>query len=111
VIELGEFRVRLIQQLFIVGIVRVVFLPQESVPQAIYGCRACYEILAKRALARGEYPEVLNSTHRRLRSDDKADPDYYARHMVTKAQSELQQKTAASRPDDNRSDDHARGTP
>jgi hypothetical protein len=44
---------------------------------------------AKRALARGDDPEVVIQRIADFRSDDKADPDYYARHTVRKAQAEL----------------------
>jgi len=44
---------------------------------------------AKRALARGDNPEVVIQRIADYRSDDKADPDYYARHTVQKARAEL----------------------
>jgi hypothetical protein len=44
---------------------------------------------AKRALARGDDPEVVIQRIADYRSEDKADPDYYARHTVVKAQAEL----------------------
>jgi DNA primase RepB-like protein len=44
---------------------------------------------AKRALSRGDDPEVIIQRIADFRSDDKADPDYYARHTVQKAQAEL----------------------
>ena len=44
---------------------------------------------AKRALARGDNPEVVIQRIADYRSDDKADPDYYARHTVRKARAEL----------------------
>lgn len=44
---------------------------------------------AKRALARGDDPEVIIQRIADYRSDDKADPDYYAHHTVQKAQAEL----------------------
>jgi hypothetical protein len=44
---------------------------------------------AKRALGRGDDPEVVIQRIADYRSDDKADPNYYARHTVTKAQTEL----------------------
>jgi hypothetical protein len=45
---------------------------------------------AKRALARGVDPKVVIQRIADYRSDDKADPDYYARHTVEKAQAEPQ---------------------
>jgi RepB DNA-primase from phage plasmid len=45
---------------------------------------------AKRALARGDDPEVVIQRIADYRSEDKADPAYYARHTVRKAQAELQ---------------------
>jgi hypothetical protein len=44
---------------------------------------------AKRALARGDDPEVVILRIADYRSDDKDDPSYYARHTVMKAQTEL----------------------
>ena len=44
---------------------------------------------AKRALARGDDPEVVIQRIADYRSEDKADPNYYARHTVQKAQAEL----------------------
>jgi hypothetical protein len=66
---------------------------------------------AKRALARGDDPEVVIQRIADYRRDDKANPDYYARHTVTKAQTDLRQKPALPRADDVRSEDNARGTP
>lgn len=47
-------------------------------------------ISAKRALARGDDPELVIKHIADFRSDDKADPDYYAHHTVQKAQAELE---------------------
>jgi hypothetical protein len=44
---------------------------------------------AKRALARGDDPEQVIRRIADYRADDKHDPDYYARHTVTKAQVQL----------------------
>jgi hypothetical protein len=44
---------------------------------------------AKRALARGEDPEEIIRQIAQHRADDKTDPEYYARHTVTKAQAEI----------------------
>jgi len=44
---------------------------------------------AKRALARGDDPTIIIQRIADYRADDKADPLYYARHTVTKAQAEL----------------------
>jgi hypothetical protein len=66
---------------------------------------------AKRALSRGDDPEVVIQRIADYRAKDKADPNYYARHTVTKAQSELQQKTASPRTEDSRSVNDSRGTP
>ena len=46
---------------------------------------------AKRALARGDDPEEVVRRITDYRANDKHDPEYYARHTVTKAQAELQQ--------------------
>jgi hypothetical protein len=66
---------------------------------------------AKRALARGDDPEVVIQRIADYRAEDKADPNYYARHTVIKAQVELQQKTSPRRTDNSRPEDGARGTP
>jgi hypothetical protein len=47
---------------------------------------------AKRALARGDDPEEIIRRIADYRSQDKADPNYYARHTVTKAQAQLEQE-------------------
>ena len=44
---------------------------------------------AKRALARGDDVELVIQRIADCRSDDKDNPDYYARHTVMKAQAEL----------------------
>lgn len=44
---------------------------------------------AKRALARGERPEVVIQRIADFRAEDKADPQYYARLTVSKAQAQL----------------------
>jgi RepB DNA-primase N-terminal domain len=46
---------------------------------------------AKRPLARGDDPEEIIRRIVDYRAHDKHDPEYYARHTVTKAQAELQQ--------------------
>jgi hypothetical protein len=66
---------------------------------------------AKRALARGDDPEVVIQRIADYRADDKDDPNYYAHRTVTRAQAELQQKTPPPRTDDSRSKDDAGGTP
>ncbi len=48
---------------------------------------------AKRALARGDDPEVVIQRIADYRADDKYDPNYYARHTVTKAQAALDTAT------------------
>jgi hypothetical protein len=44
---------------------------------------------AKRALARGDDPEVVTQRIADYRADDKSDPNYYARRTVAKAQARL----------------------
>jgi hypothetical protein len=62
---------------------------------------------AKRALARGDDPEVVIQRIADYRSEDKDDPNYYARHTVTKAQSDLHRGTAAVGTNDSqRIEDH-----
>jgi len=51
---------------------------------------------AKRALARGDDPQEIIQRIADYRSEDKTDPDYYARHTVEKAQAELQTLHASS---------------
>jgi len=53
---------------------------------------------AKRALARGDDPEEVIQRIADYRAHDKADPNYYARHTVTKAQAELQQQSNDAQP-------------
>lgn len=48
---------------------------------------------AKRALARGDDPETVIQRIADYRGEDKADPQYYARLTVTKAQTHLQTKS------------------
>jgi hypothetical protein len=55
---------------------------------------------AKRALARGDDPELVIKRITDFRSNDKADPDYYARHSVEKAQAELESPQASFQPSD-----------
>ena len=62
---------------------------------------------AKRALARGDDPEVVIQRIADYRSEDKDDPNYYARHTVTKAQSDLHRGAAAVGTNDSqRIEDH-----
>jgi hypothetical protein len=53
---------------------------------------------AKRALARGDDPEVVIQRIADYRSEDKDDPNYYARYTVTKAQAELARESTVERP-------------
>jgi len=50
---------------------------------------------AKRALARGDDPEEIIRRIADYRADEKHDPEYYARHTVTKAQADLQNRATA----------------
>jgi hypothetical protein len=52
---------------------------------------------AKRALSRGDDPEVVIQRIADYRAQDKSDPIYYARHTVTKAQAELVRLSATGR--------------
>jgi hypothetical protein len=54
---------------------------------------------AKRALARGDDPEVVIQRIADYRAADKDDPNYYARRTVTKAQAELKSSTAPQIPE------------
>ncbi len=53
---------------------------------------------AKRALARGDDPDLVTQRIADYRSDDKPDPNYYARHTVIKAQAELVRQSGVERP-------------
>ena len=52
---------------------------------------------AKRALARGDDPDLVTQRIADYRSDDKPDPTYYARHTVIKAQAELVRQSGVER--------------
>jgi len=52
---------------------------------------------AKRALARGDDPEIVIQRIADYRSDDKDDPSYYARHTVMKARADLQQRSTVTK--------------
>ncbi|MBS1867953.1 MAG: hypothetical protein JSS69_18740, partial [Acidobacteria bacterium] len=61
---------------------------------------------AKRALARGDNPEDVIQEIARYRSNDKSDPEYYARLTVTKALADLRNsetKAVATPMDEERS--------
>ena len=51
---------------------------------------------AKRALARGDDPEEVIRRIADYRADEKHDPEYYARHTVEKAQTDLERTAAVS---------------
>jgi hypothetical protein len=53
---------------------------------------------AKRALARGDDPEVVIQRIADYRSEDKDDPNYYARHTVAKAQAQLEKSNDHVQP-------------
>jgi hypothetical protein len=57
---------------------------------------------AKRALARGDEPELVIQRIADYRANDKTDPNYYARLTVTKAQVALD-TTATHKPNENKS--------
>jgi len=62
---------------------------------------------AKRALARGDDPEVVIQRIADYRSEDKDDPNYYARHTVAKAQADLHRGTVTVGTNDSqRIEDH-----
>ena len=67
---------------------------------------------AKRALARGDNPEQIIYRIADYRADDKADPQYYARHTVIKAQaqmrSEIQVLQGETAPDIQRDEENLR---
>jgi hypothetical protein len=51
---------------------------------------------AKRALARGDDPEIVIKRIADYRADDKHDPEYYARHTVVKAHADLERKSSGT---------------
>ena len=53
---------------------------------------------AKRAPSRGDDPDLVAQRIADYRSDDKPDPNYYARHTVIKAQAELARQSGVERP-------------
>src|SRR5580692_3139080 len=53
---------------------------------------------AKRALSRGDDPEVVIRRIADYRADDKTEPEYYARRTVVKAQAELNPRKGQSSP-------------
>src|SRR5580692_2100691 len=53
---------------------------------------------AKRALSRGDDPEVVIRRIADYRADDKTEPEYYARRTVVKAQAELSPRKGQSSP-------------
>jgi hypothetical protein len=53
---------------------------------------------AKRALSRGDDPEVVIRRIADYRADDKTEPEYYARRTVMKAQAELNPRKGQSSP-------------
>src|ERR1700720_1402765 len=66
---------------------------------------------AKRALARGDDPEVVIQRIADYRAADKADPNYYARHSVTKAQAALDTATTHSPNESNSNSEPMRAVP
>ncbi len=54
---------------------------------------------AKRALARSDDPEVMIQRIADYRSEDKDDPNYYARHTVAKAQAQLKKNDDHVQPE------------
>jgi len=56
---------------------------------------------AKRALSRGDDPDLVTQRIADYRSDDKSDSTYYARHTVIKAQAELVRQSGVERPAEN----------
>ena len=54
---------------------------------------------AKRALARGDDPKIIIQRIADYRADEKADPYYYARHTVEKAQAELSSRSGIESPE------------
>ena len=63
---------------------------RESSPRANLSQSEHDWAFAKRALARGDDPEEIIRQIAQHRAGDKTDPDYYARHTVTKAQAEIE---------------------
>jgi hypothetical protein len=70
--------------------------PTQRMPSARRSQSEADWAYAKRALARGDSPEEVIRRIADYRADDKADPDYYARLTVTKAQAELHRHQSVS---------------
>jgi len=51
-------------------------------------------------LTRGDKPEAVIQRIADFRADDKPNPDYYARHTVTKALTEIEQAKARNESND-----------
>jgi hypothetical protein len=66
---------------------------------------------AKRALGRGDDPEVVIERIADYRSEDKADPHYYARHTVEKALAQLGQAQPNESTSDRESETKVSGPP
>src|SRR5712664_2773457 len=66
---------------------------------------------AKRALARGDDTEVVIQRIADYRSEDKVDPQYYARHTVTKAQAALDTTATQKRNESESKSERIRAMP
>jgi hypothetical protein len=66
---------------------------------------------AKRALARGDDPEVVIRCIADYRAHDKTDPNYYARHTVTKAQAALRTTAPQTQNETQSNSDGTRSVP
>jgi len=69
---------------------------------------------AKRALARGDDPAIVMQRIADFRADDKADPEYYARHTVMRAEQNLERRAitverSTEKPDQADDRSHALG--
>src|ERR1700730_836439 len=69
---------------------------RESSPRASLSQSEHDWAFAKRALARGDDPEVVIRRIADYRADDKHDPEYYARHTVLKAQADLERRNTGA---------------
>jgi RepB DNA-primase from phage plasmid len=69
---------------------------RESGPRASLSQSEHDWAFAKRALARGDDPEVVIRRIADYRADDKHDPEYYARHTVLKAQADLERRNTGA---------------
>jgi hypothetical protein len=78
--------------------------PQRTIPRGHKSQSEADWAYAKRALARGDQPDLVIQRIADYRANDKADPDYYARLTVIKAQSQLAARNSSPDTEQKESD-------